>query len=332
MKINQKKSSALGLCSGGLDSILSGLVLREQGLHVEWVTFETPFFSSEKARNAAAVTGIPVTVQNITKPYLTMLKAPNCGYGKHMNPCLDCHALMFRMAGEMMKAKGFDFLFSGEVLGQRPMSQTRPSLRYVEKHSGFDGYIVRPLSAQRLEETIPEKEGLVDREALLGITGRSRKAQLQLARDFGLTDYPAPAGGCLLTDKGYANRLKDLFACQDQYSENELHLLKHGRHFRINADAKIVVGRTKQDNEQMERYIDPAVDVVLKVRNYPGPLVVIPNGADKDTVLLAASVCAGYSKAPADTSVQVKVISSKGREDVTVSPLAPRTVSRYLIH
>ena len=332
MKINQKRSSGLGLCSGGLDSILSGLVLREQGLHVEWITFETPFFSSEKARKASAVTGIPVTVQNITKPYLTMLKAPNCGYGKHMNPCLDCHALMFRMAGEMMKARGFNFLFSGEVLGQRPMSQTRPSLRYVEKHSGFDGYIVRPLSAQRLEETIPEKEGLVDREALLSITGRSRKEQIQLARDFGLTDYPAPAGGCLLTDKGYADRLKDLFAHQDRYSENELHLLKYGRHFRINADAKIIVGRTKQDNEQMERYIDPDADVVLKVRNCPGPLVVIPNGAAKDTVLLAASVCAGYSKAPADMPVQVKVISSKGREDVTVLPLAPKMVSNYLIH
>jgi len=261
-----------------------------------------------------------------------MLKAPNCGYGKHMNPCLDCHALMFRMAGEMMEAKGFDFLFSGEVLGQRPMSQTRPSLRYVEKHSGFDGYIIRPLSAQRLEETIPEKEGLVDREALLGITGRSRKEQIQLARDFGLTDYPAPAGGCLLTDKGYANRLKDLFAHQDQYSENELHLLKYGRHFRINADAKIIVGRTKQENEQMERYIDPFANTLLKVRNIPGPLVVIPSGADRDTIFLAASVCAGYSKAPADKPVQVKVISSEGQENVTVLPIAPKNMGKYLIH
>lgn len=332
MKINQKKSSGLGLCSGGLDSILSGLVLREQGLHVEWISFETPFFSSRKARQAAAITGIPLTVQNITAPYLAMLKAPNCGYGKYMNPCLDCHALMFRMAGEVMKAEGFDFLFSGEVLGQRPMSQTRPSLRYVEKNSGFAGYIVRPLSAKRLEETIPEKEGLVDREALLGITGRSRKEQIRLARDFGITDYPAPAGGCLLTDKGYSNRLKDLFAYQDRYSENELHLLKHGRHFRINAEAKIIVGRTRQDNEQLERYADPAVDTLLKVRNYPGPLVVIPKGAARDTVLLAASVCAGYSKSPAETPVEVKVISSKGRESVTVLPASPESVSRYLIH
>jgi tRNA-specific 2-thiouridylase len=331
MKINQKKGKGLGLCSGGLDSTLSGLVLREQGLRVEWVTFETPFFSSEKARKASASTGIPLTVQNITKPYLSMLKAPNCGYGKYMNPCLDCHALMFRMAGELLKAKGFDFLFSGEVLGQRPMSQTRPSLRYVEKNSGFDGYVVRPLSANRLEETIPEKEGLIDREALLGITGRSRKEQMQLAQHFGLTDYPAPAGGCLLTDKGYSNRLKDIFAHQDEYLENELHLLRYGRHFRIDADAKIIVGRTKQDNEQMERYLDPALDVLLKVKDYPGPLVVIPKGAARETILLAASVCAGYSKAPADTPVQVKVIASKGRENVTVLPIAPKDVGKYLI-
>jgi len=331
MKINQKKGKGLGLCSGGLDSILSGLVLKKQGLHVEWITFETPFFSSEKARNAAAITGIPLTVQNISKPYLTMLKAPNCGYGKYMNPCLDCHALMFRMAGELMKAKGFDFLFSGEVLGQRPMSQTRPSLRYVEKNSGFDGYVVRPLSAKRLEETIPEKKGLIDREALLGITGRSRKEQMRLARHFGLTDYPAPAGGCLLTDKGYSNRLKDIFSHQDEYSENELHLLRYGRHFRIDADTKIIVGRTKQDNEEMERYLDPALDMLLKVKDYPGPLVVIPNGAAMDVVLLAASTCAGYSKAPADTPVQVKVIASKGRENVTVLPITPKEVGKYLI-
>ena len=332
MKINQKKSSGLGLCSGGLDSILSGLVLREQGLHVEWITFETPFFSSDKARKAATITGIPLVVKNITKPYIRMLKAPNCGYGKHMNPCLDCHTLMFRMAGEVMEAKGFDFLFSGEVLGQRPMSQIRPSLRYVEKHSGFDGYIIRPLSAKRLEETIPEKEGLVDREALLGITGRSRKEQIQLAQHFNLTDYPAPAGGCLLTDKGYSNRLKDLFAHQDRYSESELHLLRYGRHFRINAEAKIIVGRTKEDNKQMERYLDPAANILLKVRKFPGPLVVIPNGSTRDTVFLAASVCAGYSKAPADTPAQVKVISPKGQENVTVLPIAPKTVSKYLIH
>ena len=143
-----------------------------------------------------------------------------------MNPCMDCHALMFRLAGEIMNKNALDFLFSGEVLGQRPMSQNKQSLRYVEKQSGFDGYILRPLSAKTLPITIPEKEGLVNRELLLDISGRSRKPQIKLAEEFGITNYPSPAGGCLLTDKNYSSRLKDLFAHQDSYTEEELHLAK----------------------------------------------------------------------------------------------------------
>jgi tRNA U34 2-thiouridine synthase MnmA/TrmU len=331
MNFNHKNVKGLGLCSGGLDSMLSGLVLREQGIHVEWITFETPFFSSEKARRASEITGIPLIVQPITDLYIEMLKAPNCGYGKHMNPCLDCHALMFRLAGEKMKAKGFHFLFSGEVLGQRPMSQTRPSLRYVEKNSGFDGYILRPLSAKRLEETLPEKNGLVNRDLLLGITGRGRKDQIRLARHFGIKDYPAPAGGCLLTDKGYSNRLRDLFKYQPQYTENDFHLLKSGRHFRINNQAKIIVGRTKADNQEISRYTNPARDTIIKAHRYPGPLVVIPNGASKEMILLAATMCAGYSKAPGDMPVQVKVQDRAKQEVVTVLGVSPKKFSKYLI-
>ena len=182
MNLHPGKVSALGLCSGGLDSLLSALILRKQGITVEWVSFETPFFSSEKARQASRITGIPIIVKNITTTYLKMLKNPPCGYGKYMNPCIDCHALMFRLAGSIMKEKGFDFLFSGEVLGQRPMSQNAQSLRYVEKQSGFDGYILRPLSAKKLPETIPEKEGLVNRDLLFDISGRSRKSQIKLAK------------------------------------------------------------------------------------------------------------------------------------------------------
>ena len=183
MNLAKRKVRALGLCSGGLDSILSALVLRMQRIEVVWVSFETPFFSSDNARQASKNTGIPVMVRNITPDYLKMLKNPPCGYGKYMNPCMDCHVLMFRLAGTIMKEKKFDFLFSGEVLGQRPMSQNKQSLRYVEKQSGFDGYILRPLSAKRLSETIPEKTGQVDRNLLLDISGRSRKAQIQLAKE-----------------------------------------------------------------------------------------------------------------------------------------------------
>jgi tRNA-specific 2-thiouridylase len=331
MNSKQKKARGLGLCSGGLDSILAGVVLREQGIHVEWITFETPFFSAEKARKASMMTEIPLRVEKITKTYLKMLKNPPCGYGKHMNPCMDCHALMFRLAGQVMEDQGFDFLFSGEVLGQRPMSQTRPSLRYVEKHSGYDGYLIRPLSAQRLDESIPEKKGLVDREKLLGFAGRGRKDQIRLAKHYGISDYPAPAGGCLLTDKGYSNRLRDLFEHQEDTPERDLDMLKHGRHFRLDENTKIVVGRTKADNDMIQRCSDPGEDTTLKIMGYPGPVVVVPNGGAEGMVLLAAAICAGYTKAPIDQPVKVKVTSLTRENTVEVLPVKPGSVSNLLI-
>ncbi len=331
MNLYTGKVRALGLCSGGLDSILSALVLRKQAIEVEWVCFETPFFSSSKARKASRMTGIPLLVQNITPVYLEMLKNPPCGYGKHMNPCMDCHALMFRLAGTIMKQNNFNFLFSGEVLGQRPMSQNIQSLRYVEKQSGFDGYILRPLSAKRLPITIPEKEGMVERDLLLDLSGRSRKPQFKLAKELGITDYPTPAGGCLLTDKGYAARLKDLFDHQDSYTEDELHLLKHGRHLRLNENTKIIVGRTQKDNEQINRYYNPALDTLIKVTNYPGPTVLMPKGGSKEIVILAASICTGYSKAPDLAPVNVKVITSSGPEIIKVIGLLPNDIKHFLI-
>jgi tRNA U34 2-thiouridine synthase MnmA/TrmU len=331
MKLNTKKVRALGLCSGGLDSILSALVLRKQGIAVEWICFETPFFSSSNAKKASRMTGIPLLVKNITSVYLDMLKNPPCGYGKHMNPCMDCHALMFRLAGALMNEKGFNFLFSGEVLGQRPMSQNIQSLRYVEKQSGFEGYILRPLSAKRLPITIPEKEGVVNRDLLLDLSGRSRKPQIKLAKEFNIADYPSPAGGCLLTDKSYAARLKDLFDHQDSYTEEELHLLKHGRHLRLNENTKIIVGRTQKDNEKIKKYYNPAVDTVIKVANFPGPTVLVPKGGSKEIVILAASICTGYSKAPDLTPVKVKVETSSGHEIIEVIGLLPNDIKHFLI-
>ncbi len=323
---------ALGLCSGGLDSILSALVLRDQGIAVSWVSFETPFFSADKARAAARITGVPLTVRDITPVYLEMLKNPRCGYGRRMNPCMDCHALMFRLAGEMMAEAGASFLFSGEVLGQRPMSQTRPSLRYVEKHSGHDGYILRPLSAKKLPETIPEREGWVDRERLLDFSGRTRKPQMALADAYGITDYPAPAGGCLLTDKGFSTRLRDLFAHgADDETEAELHLLRHGRHIRLDDRTKIVVGRTKADNAAISALVRPETDVTLKVRDYPGPAVVIPRGGSDEGIRLAAAIAAGYTKAPADQPAEVRVTQPDGRRTIRVTPLPRAEIGKYLI-
>ena len=331
MNSSAKTVRALGLCSGGLDSMLAGLVLRNQGIEVEWITFETPFFSADKARRASRLTGIPLTVQNITSEYLVMLKNPPCGYGQHLNPCMDCHALMFKLAGRLMQAKKYDFLFSGEVLGQRPMSQTKSSLRYVEKNSGYDGYILRPLSARNLPETIPEKQGLVDRDQLLDISGRSRKRQMKLADEFGITEYPSPAGGCLLTDKSYSERLRDLFEHQETVTENELYLLKFGRHFRLNEHAKLIVGRTKSDNDKIMEYYDPQKDTVFKVKSYPGPTAILPNIAGKDIITLAATICAGYSKAPNLTPVEVNVQKPKSTETITILGLPPSDIKHLLI-
>ena len=331
MKFSQKKARALGLCSGGLDSRLAALVLRKQGVEVEWITFTTPFFSAAKAQQASRLLEIPLRVRDITQTYLKMLKNPHCGFGKQMNPCLDCHALMFREAGAVMKSDNFDFLFSGEVLGQRPMSQTKPSLRYVEKNSGFEGYILRPLSAKKLPETIPERQGMVDREQLLDISGRSRKRQIQLAAEFGLKDYPAPAGGCLLTDKNFSKRLKDLFEHQEKTEAADFELLKYGRHFRVDRTTKIIVGRTKVDNENIERHFNPDQDAIVKLVDYPSPIVLVSDYLRRDIIILAASICAGYSKVPEYTPVAASVKTPPRDETLQVIAIKPAEVSHLMI-
>lgn len=331
MNFSQKKARALGLCSGGLDSRLAALVLQKQGIEVEWITFTTPFFSAVKAQQASRLLGISLRVKNITQTYLQMLKNPHCGFGRQMNPCLDCHALMFREAGAFLKAGKFDFLFSGEVLGQRPMSQTRHSLRYVEKNSGFEGFILRPLSAKMLPETIPEREGLVDREQLLDISGRSRKRQIQLADEFDLKDYPAPAGGCLLTDKNFSKRLQDLFQHQENASEAALELLKYGRHFRVDRNTKIIVGRTQTDNEHIERHFDPDQDAMIRLADYPGPIVLVSGPHRMDILNLAASICTGYSKVAEHTPVTAIVKTPQGREAIQVIATKAGEVRHLLI-
>ncbi len=326
-----KKVKALGLCSGGLDSILSAIILKNQQIEVHWISFETPFFSADKARNAAKTVDIPIFIENITSTYIDLLKNPRCRFGKNMNPCTDCHTLMFQLAGRKMQQDGYDFLFSGEVLGQRPMSQVLSSLNYVEKHSGFAGYILRPLSAQRLKPTIAEINGWVDRDKLLDLSGRSRKPQIALAHEWGISDYPAPAGGCLLTDKGYSHRLRDLMQHQEDLNEEELHLLKYGRHLRLNDHVKIIVGRTQKENEQILFHWNSKRDMLLKTNHVPGPTAVIPHGADRSFTLLGAAICAGYSKAPNDRPAQVQITYHDEKEDLSVLPLPPQEVKRYLL-
>jgi tRNA U34 2-thiouridine synthase MnmA/TrmU len=307
---------ALGLISGGLDSILAARIILEQGIEVIGVSFITPFFGPEGARQAARALGIPLQVLDITENHLVMLRAPPHGYGRFMNPCIDCHCLMLREAGRVMDNAGGDFLFTGEVLGQRPMSQNKGALRVVERESGYGGLILRPLSAKLLSETIPEQSGKVDRERLLAIAGRSRKQQMELARQYHITDYLTPAGGCLLTDPVFSRRLADLFQHQDPVQVRDVELLKVGRHLRLAVGVKVVVGRRAEDNERIAK-LTAAGDDLLKVEDYPGPLCLIPYGGTFEDVQQAASICVRYSDAPKDA--MVSVIWSREEEDKRIS-------------
>jgi len=297
-------TKAMGLISGGLDSILAAKLMLEQGINVVGISFITPFFNSQGAERAAKGLGVPLQILDITEPHLAMLRHPKHGYGSNMNPCIDCHALMFREAGRKMEKGGADFLFTGEVLGQRPMSQNKGALRVVERESGYAGLILRPLSAQLLPETIPEKEGKVARERLLAIKGRSRKEQLVLAERYHLTEYLSPAGGCLLTDPVFSRRLRDLFTNQGHVQIRDIELLKIGRHLRLTAAAKVIVGRHAQDNERILQLAAQGDDL-LKVEGYPGPLCLIPYGEILEDIRRAASICVRYSDAPTDEEVTV---------------------------
>lgn len=307
----KKKIKALGISSGGLDSILAAFILKEAGIDVKWITFETPFFFADKSQKASRLYGVPLRVENVTEAYLELLRNPKRGYGKNMNPCLDCHSFMFARAGQMMEEEGADFLFSGEVVGQRPMSQTKNALRYVEKHSGFDGYIVRPLSGRILQETIPEKNGWINREDLFAISGRSRKPQMALAKKYNIHDFPSPGGGCLLTDKIYSRRLSDLFEFQKIIEMPDYDLLNYGRHIRISPDEKLIVGRDEKENEALEKIAMDIDCIKIKVHEYPGPLALLRGSGEN--MFTAGSICAGYTKAPKDEVCKVK-FEKAGRE------------------
>ena len=330
-QIRSSQIRALGLCSGGLDSILSALVLKDQGIEVTWVSFETPFFNAGSAKKAAKQTGIPLIVRDITPVYMEMMHAPKAGFGKNMNPCMDCHTLMFDQAAQIMKQEGFHFLFSGEVMGQRPKSQTKNALRYVEKNSGIDGYIVRPLSGKLLPETLAEKEGLVDRDGLLDISGRSRKIQMALAETYGITEYPSPAGGCLLTDKGFSQRLRDLLYVQKTEDPTQLHLLKSGRHFRLDAHCKLVVGRNLRDNKQIMAHYDPKGHIRLRHAEMSGPDALLFGTVQESHITEAARITAGYTKAITGQPSRVTVFEEGAVREVTVITPDPGSYKELMI-
>lgn len=271
--MRNKKTKALVLMSGGLDSILAAKLLTEQGIEIEGVVFVSNFFSSQSAKKAASQLCIKLREVDIGKEFLNTVKQPKHGHGVGLNPCIDCHALMLKKAKEIMENEGFGFVATGEVLNERPMSQNRQTLKIVEKEVGLEGYLLRPLSAKLLEPTIPENKGLVDREKLLSISGRSRKKQMELAKHFGIVDYPTPAGGCMLTQDGFVNRLKNLMGNKPNFNTDDVELVKIGRHFWL-GDVQIVLGRNKEENEKLMQ-LKKEKDVIIEPDNFIGPSALI---------------------------------------------------------
>ncbi|NNG08377.1 MAG: tRNA 4-thiouridine(8) synthase ThiI [Desulfobacteraceae bacterium] len=321
---------ALCVFSGGLDSMLASELIRAQGIEVLALFFETPFFASPQARKSAESIALPIKVVDITDSHLGMLKNPKHGYGGHMNPCIDCHALMIRTAGEMLEQEGASFIITGEVMGQRPMSQNLKALSMVASESGFQKLILRPLSAKRLPITLPEEKGWVDRERLLGFSGRSRKPQMELAERFHITEYPSPAGGCLLTDEVFSRRLKDLLLASPHLALREIELLKLGRHFRIGPLTKLVVGRNEKENHTIHS-LSKETDLVLRTVSVPGPTVLVLGDPTPEMEDLAASITVSYSDAGNDELTEVSLMGG-GKNGVRMAKgRDKRGLSRYMI-
>jgi hypothetical protein len=317
---------ALALLSGGLDSTLAVKVMLEQGIAVEALNFISPFCTctgknagcKSEAVRVAAEFNIPIKVMNKGIEYLEIVRKPRHGYGKGMNPCVDCRIFLLRKAREYMTECGADFVITGEVLGQRPMSQRRDTLRVIERESGLTGLLLRPLSARHFEPTIPEREGWVDRDRLLAMHGRSRKEQIQLAAELDVKNYPCPAGGCLLTELSFVSKVKDVFAHTDLLNLRDFRLLKLGRHFRISSLTKVIVGRDEPENDLLERVAEPG-EATVRWLEGGSPLGLLLGDVDDTMLETAAKIVLRYTKAEMGRECSVVTVIDGNERNIRVT-------------
>ena len=308
---------ALGLLSGGLDSTLATKLILDQGIDVMALKFTSPFCTCDQkgkcfAADVAERFKIPLIIKDKGEEYLNVIRSPKYGYGSGMNPCIDCRIFMFKKAKKVAEKIDASFIFTGEVLGERPMSQHRKALEIIEKESGLENMVLRPLSAKLLPETIPEQRGWVDRSKLLGIKGRSRKPQIELASKLSIEDYPCPAGGCLLTYKEFASKVRDLFEHKNEISMRDIVLLKIGRHFRF-ARNKMIVGRNEEENKHLLLLKYPE-DYSFAVFGCGSPITILQGPKEKEAVEIAAKLTARYSDAEGK-----EILVRYGKEKLTDS-------------
>jgi tRNA-specific 2-thiouridylase len=322
-----KKPKAVALLSGGLDSSLAVRMMLRQGIDIEAVAIKTPFCDFDcgkgcghRVKEVADELGIKLKTVYFGEEYL------------RMNPCIDCRGMMYNAAKEHMRRTSADFVITGEVLFQRPMSQNNRALHIIEKETGMESKVLRPLSAKHLPPTEAENRGLIKRENMGDIKGRSRKGQLALAKHFEISEPPNAAGGCLLTDPAFSKRVKDIMDhCDGIPTLNDIELLKVGRHFRISHDAKFVVGRNKDENEVMKALVTDG-DIIIEVKDYVGPTCILRCKNYDDSLLAkCAAIAARYSDAPRDNPSQVSIFIDAKKSEVTVPPADIHTIEKLRI-
>ena len=318
------KIKAIALFSGGLDSTLAMKLIIDQGIEVIACNINTGFGSTKDRyahmKSMCDQVGAELRIIDIQSEYLRdVLFDPKYGYGKNFNPCIDCHAKMFEVAKRIMTHEGASFLISGEVLGQRPMSQNKEALQKVLDESNCDGLLLRPMSAKLLAPTLAEQNGLVDREKLEGIAGRNRERQFSLATEFGLKDFESPGGGCLLTDESFAKKMRD-FLAYDKFDIDDIPVIKYGRHMRLPENAKLVVGRNQIDNEHMKN-VKSQKYLHVSVAPMAGPYALLSKSATEEEKKLAAKIILTYCKTNPDETY----VTHFGDVEVLASPFASRT-------
>ena len=318
----------MGLISGGLDGALAAKIVKLQGIDVLGLTFVTPFVKPRVDKLAESI-GVTIQPIDISQEYLGLIRNPCFGFGSNMNPCIDCHIFMLKKAGEIALRNKAGFLITGDVLGQRPMSQNKAALSKMEKESGLQGLILRPLSAKLLPITVPEQQGWVNRNRLFDFSGRSRKPQLQLAEGLGLSGFSQPAGGCLLTDPAFSRRLKDLLTYKPEFDLSDIELLKLGRHLRLSHKTKLVVGRHHQENQQLIKFINSDY-IVLEPVDIPGPTVILDTEEfTGDLLEYSGSILAGYCDNGRQVTVAVE--SQKGKQMIRCAALESESLEALRI-
>jgi len=329
IKMQATQRKAVALISGGLDSLLAAKAVMEQGVHVEGINFYTGFCveghthairkkdkAKPKRNNALWVAeqlGIKLHIVDVIEEYKDIVINPSHGYGQHMNPCLDCKGFMVKKAHEWIAANGFDFIITGEVIGQRPMSQRKDTMPVIAKESGAGDLLVRPLCAQHLPPTLPEQEGWLDREKLFDFSGRTRKPQMALAEQYGFEDYAQPAGGCcFLTDAHYSKKIADLWTSRGErrYELDDIMLLKVGRHIRPKKHFKLIIGREEGENNFLSGY--RKMFASIKTTSHAGPLTLIDGEVSDQDIELAAQIAARYSQGRTADKVEVEFTDKKG--------------------